>query len=335
MNEGSMSGETRCIAAAVTLFFVSPLVAEYLLGDFSIAWLPLLVLMAPMYGGGALLIREMTRRSGRGWSTMLLLSAAYALIEEGFTTQSLFNPNYLGFHFLRCAWIPALGIGAWWTMLMFNVHVFWSMGASIALVEGLFPSRARAPWLGRWGFGVATALFAAGVTIGIAISLRQYHFYASVMQFAVTALFCVALTAAAFLLPKPAPREQPGWAPSPWLAGAFAFVLGAAFMFTPPQWNWAAFAWIAAVDVFFLVSLGVLSRRRAWTPLHTFSLGAGGAIFYGAHAFTGKPVIPSPEWVTRSGNAVFLGLAVGLIVIAARRTQHWMGMEPERIAQAH
>jgi hypothetical protein len=332
MNEGSMSGDKRCLAAAITLFFVSPLVAEYLLGDFSIAWLPLLLLMAPMYGGGALLIREVTRRSGRGWPTMLLLSAAYALIEEGFATQSLFNPNFLAFHFLRYAWIPALGIGAWWTMLALNVHVFWSMGASIALVEGLFPSRARTPWLGRLGFGVATALFAAGVASNTAVSLRQYHFHASVMQFAVTALLCVVSIAAAFLLPKPAPREQPGWAPSPWIAGAVAFVLGAAFLFTPPQLNWGAFAWIVAIDLFFLVALGVVSRRRAWTPLHTLSLAAGAAVFYGVHAFTGKPVIPSPEWVTRSGNAIFLGLAIGLIVIAARRTRSWMAAEPKPVA---
>ena len=129
----------RSIPAAVTLFFLAPIVAEFLLGDFPATWLPLLIILAPMYGGGALLIRELTRRTGRGWPTILILGAAYAIIEEAFTTQSLFNPHYLGMHLLTHAWIPSLGISAWWTLFMLNVHPFWSIGVSIALAEGLFP----------------------------------------------------------------------------------------------------------------------------------------------------------------------------------------------------
>ena len=131
----------RSIAAAITLFFLAPIVAEFLLGDFPATWLPLLIILAPMYGGGALLIRELTRRTGRGWPTILLLGCAYAIIEEAFTTQTLFNPDIYGLHahLLSHAWIPSLGIGAWWTLFMLNVHSFWSIGVSIALAEGLFP----------------------------------------------------------------------------------------------------------------------------------------------------------------------------------------------------
>ena len=132
----------RSIPAAVTLFFLAPIVAEFLLGDFPATWLPLLIILAPMYGGGALLIRELARRAGRGWPTILLLGVAYAIIEEAFTTQSLFNPHYLGLHLLTHAFIPALGISAWWTLFMLNVHPFWSVGVSIALAEGLYPNPA-------------------------------------------------------------------------------------------------------------------------------------------------------------------------------------------------
>ena len=90
-----MSHPQRSILAAVTLFFVAPLVAEFLLGDFPATWLPLIIVLAPMYGGGAILIREFTRRTGRGWPTILLLGVAYAIIEEAFTTQTLFNPDIL------------------------------------------------------------------------------------------------------------------------------------------------------------------------------------------------------------------------------------------------
>jgi len=322
-----MSSRQRSIAATVTLFFLAPLVAEFLLGDFSLAMLPLLLLFASMYGGGALLIRETARRTGRGWPTMLLLGAAYALIEEGYTTQSLFNPNYLHMHFLRYAWVAALGIGGWWTMLMLNVHVFWSMGVSIALVEGLFPSRARNPWLGKVGTGIVAALFLAGAAASTVISLHMDHFHASRAQFFVTGLLCVLLIVAAFVVPGPGERRGTLPVPSPWATGAGVFVFAGVVFFAPPPLAWGAVAMMAVADVFFLALLRGLSRRRDWTPLHTLSVAAGGAVFYGLHAFIGHPVIPSRPWVVLVSHVVFLLLAVAVIAMAVRRTQAWMAVE--------
>jgi hypothetical protein len=52
------------IAPAIGLFFVAPLVAEFLLGNLPIKLLPALIVLAPLYGVGAVLIREMVRRTG-------------------------------------------------------------------------------------------------------------------------------------------------------------------------------------------------------------------------------------------------------------------------------
>jgi hypothetical protein len=90
----------RRISPALALLLLSPLVAEFLLGDFSIRQLGLIIVLLPQYGGGALFVRETTRRAGKGWPSMILLALAYALIKEGFTTQSLFNPNYAGLRLL-------------------------------------------------------------------------------------------------------------------------------------------------------------------------------------------------------------------------------------------
>jgi hypothetical protein len=49
----------------------------------------------PLYGAVAVLIGETTRRAGRGWPTILLLGAAFGLIQAGLIDQSLFNPGYL------------------------------------------------------------------------------------------------------------------------------------------------------------------------------------------------------------------------------------------------
>lgn len=330
--EARMSRPQRSVAAVLTLFFLAPFVAEFLLGDFSISMLWLLLLFAPMYGGGAVLIREAARRTGRGWPTMLLLATAYMLIEEGFTTQSLFNPNYLHMHFLRYAWIPALGIGAWWTMLMFNVHVFWSMGVSIALVEGLFPSRERTPWLGRVGTGVVVALFLLGAAIGVVIGLHQSPFRASHTQFAVTALLCAVLIGAAFAVTRPGEKRGTLPVPSPWAVGAIVFVLGAVVFLAFPPLGWAAVAIMAGADLFFLLCLWGLSHRCDWTPLHTLSVAAGGAVLYGVHAFLGHPVVPSRPWVVLLSHVVFLGLAIAVVVLAVRRTRAWMSAERESAA---
>jgi hypothetical protein len=316
-----MPNPQRSIPAALTLFFVAPLVAEYLLGDFPVTWLPLLLMLAPMYGGGALLIRELVRRFGRGWPSILLLGCAYCLIEEAFTTRSLFNPHYLGMHLLGPAWIPSLGIGAWWTLFMLNVHPFWSIGVSIALVEGLYPSRVRTPWLGKVGVCVAAALFAVGIYTNTDYSLRHDPFRASPAQFLVAALLVVAFAAAAFLLPASTASHKPGAAPSPWLSGLAAFLLGFAVFLAPVNLNWVAVGWIFAVDLIFLLSVWALSRRSGWTPLHTFSLGAAGALVYAVHAFITHPVVPSPRRIVLLSHALFLVLAVVLIAIAARRTR--------------
>jgi len=319
-----MSYPQRCILAAVTLFFIAPLVAEYLLGDFAITFLSPLIIMAPMYGGGALLIRELARHTGRGWPTILLLGCAYCLIEEGYTTQTLFNPNVFGMHMhlLSHAWIPALGIGAWWTLFMLNVHPFWSIGVSIALVEGLFPSHAHTPWLGKVGLCVAAILFAVGIYANTSYSFHHDPFRASHTQFLVTAMLVVAFAAAAFMIPAPrVPQQKPGPAPSPWLAAAATFLLGFAVFLAPIFWNWGAVAWIFAIDIVFLSSLRMLSRRDGWTSLHTLSVGAGGALVYGMHAFLQGPVVPSPKWAVLTSHVLLLVLALAVITLAALRTR--------------
>lgn len=308
--------------AAITLFFVAPFVAEYLLGDLGLKLLPVIFLMAPMYGGGAILIRETARRTGRGWPTMLMLGMAYALLEEGLVTQSLFNPNYLGFHFLVIAAVPALGISAWWTLLMLNLHTFWSMGVSIALVEGLFPSPTQRPWLRRTGTTIVAILFVLGVAAGWHMNYRQNHgFTAGAAKLASAAILCLLLVVAAFLLPRRSrPSTDAATVPSPWIAGLIVFVLGFLFELVPPRLGWGAVALQLAIDAIFLAFLAVFARRARWSPLHTCSVAAAGALIYGIHAFLQPPLAGGSGTVAVAGHIIFLAIALALIAIGARRS---------------
>src|SRR5438093_2130105 len=152
----------RRIAPAVGLVLLAPLVAEFLLGNLPITMLPALVALAPMYGGGALLIRELVRRAGRGVPTMLVLGTAYGVVEEGLVTQSLFNPDYAHAHLLDEGFVPALGIAGPWTVFVITLHAVWSTTVPIVLVESCVPDRRTTPWLGRTGLVVAAVLFVAG-----------------------------------------------------------------------------------------------------------------------------------------------------------------------------
>src|SRR4030095_10758707 len=128
---------------AVALLLLAPVVAEFLLGDFTVRQLGFVAFFLPQYGCGALLVRELARRRRRGWPTMLLLALAYALIEEGLTTQSLFNPNYANERLLDYGYIEVLGTSLNWTVFVLTLHVVWSIGSSISL--------ARRFSGGRWG----------------------------------------------------------------------------------------------------------------------------------------------------------------------------------------
>src|SRR3569623_1163228 len=135
----------RRAAPAFTLIFLSPLVAEFVLGDLNLAQLGALIALAPFYGGGAILIREVLRRSGRGWPSFLFLAFSYAVIEEGIVDQSLFNPDFLHLRLLDYGWVPALGTSPAWTVYVLGIHIAWSLAVPIGLTESFFADRGAEP----------------------------------------------------------------------------------------------------------------------------------------------------------------------------------------------
>ncbi|MGH9529203.1 MAG: hypothetical protein ACRD2S_04710 [Terriglobales bacterium] len=318
----------RRVLPAISLFFIAPLVAEFLLGNLPITVLPALVILAPMYGGGALLIRETVRRTGRGWPSILMLGLAYGLFEEAFTTQSLFNPNYLHLNMglLKPAYIHALGIGAWWTVFVLTIHAVWSISVSIGLAEALVPDRSTTPWLGRKGLIVTVVLFLVGAAGSTLITLKGDHFVASDTQLASAAVLCAALIALASAFHVRRSSRDPGYVPSPWIVGVSALVAGAVFLIVPNAWGWWAVALYLVLDCVATGAVFQWSRRRGWELPHRLALAAGAAFAYGLHAFTEHPVVGKNMTVARIGNVVFL---LGLVVLVAVAWQRINRYKPE------
>jgi hypothetical protein len=312
----------RRVAPAIGLFFLAPLVAEFLLGNLPITLLSALLVLAPLYGGGALLIREGARRSGRGWPTILVLGLAFGILEEAFTTQSLFNPDYLklGMRLLEPAHIPSLGIGAWWTVFVLTLHTVWSIATPIALVEALVGDRASTPWLGRAGLVMTCVLFVLGAVATTAFTLQGDSFVASPAQFASSGILCVLLVAGAFALRPTAPT--PGSVPSFWLVGAGALGAGSAFLLIPYAWGWGAVGAYLVLDLVVIVVVARWCRHTGWDGRHRLALAGGAMLAYAWHAFPQIPVVGGADPATDLvGNVVFALAAVVLLLIAARKNR--------------
>ncbi|WIM98671.1 hypothetical protein ACTOB_002278 [Actinoplanes oblitus] len=310
------------IAPAVGLFFLSPLVAEFLLGNLPITFLPAVLALAPLYGGGALLIRELVRRRGLGWPNILILAVAYGVLEEGLTTQSLFNPNYADQHLLVDGFVPAFGIAVPWTMYVIGIHVFWSICAPIMMMEVISGERRTTPWLGRAGLIVTGVLFLIGIAITTAINMSQWPYTATAGQFTATGIV-LALLIAAGLLVRITFRPRPGTAPSALVVLITTLVAGAVFqgltldVVHVPTWVGVA---VWAVDVaVYLTLLARWSARAGWTDLHRLAIAAGALITYAWHSFAETPVGAAAVAVDLIGNAVFTAGAVALIWYAYRK----------------
>jgi hypothetical protein len=308
----------RRIAPVLVLFFLSPFVAEFLLGNISISAIAALIFLAPMYGGGAVAVREIARRSGRGWATIVLLALAYGLIEEGVAIQTLFNPNYLGLHLLAEANIPSLGIGGWWTPFVLTLHTVWSISVPIVVVEALFADRRETPWLGKTGIGVSILLLLVGGLMVHLGTTKQDPFKASPPQLMSAIAAVIVTTALAFRFKK-SPSAKLGDAPNSWVVGITTFLLGLGFMSAHGMLRgWTVVGTYGVIYVIAIILLATWSKRAGWSSLHTLAAGGGAMLTYACTAFPQQPVIGAKGTTDLAGNTIFALIAVILLVLAVK-----------------
>lgn len=302
---------------------------ELALGNVPLTQAWMLVLLAPMYGGGALLVREAGRRTRAGWPVMVVLAAAYALLEEGPIDQMLFNPAYLGLSsFEGFAPVPGLALSARLTQESLAIHTAWSICVPIAVVEAFDP-RDPAPWLGRRGLALVSAVFVLGSTALALLQVSEFHFVAGWLELGVVGLAVVGLVAGAWAIRRGRPgldqSVSGGAAPAPRRVAAGALLMSSAYwlvdIFVPDAVGaWVSIACCAALAASAGIVLLRLSRRPGWGRPHRLGVAVGVLatylwVSYVNSVFLGVPLLEAVV------GSTLLGAGVVVLLVAAVRAE--------------
>jgi hypothetical protein len=185
--------------AAWTLIFLAPVVAELMLGNVPLKMAWVFLFFIPIYGCGALFIREVVRRTGGGWVAVLLMGLAYGLFEEGLALQSLTSPHMYG----AADWAPRLlGFNTAYSELNLVYHPVFSITIPIIVVELMF---GREPYLRRGGLiwtGIVALLGAALLRVAVVPSQDPGYTQPLLPTLIIAALIVVLVVVALRLRPS-------------------------------------------------------------------------------------------------------------------------------------
>jgi hypothetical protein len=275
-----------------------------------------MLLLAPLYGTIAVLIREFARRAGRGWPTILLLATAFGIVQAGLIDQTLFNhesfndsPFWDGLPTI----IPGLDVDAGQLLTFVGGHVIWSFAAPIAAVEACVPRLADRPWLGKPGIAVTAGLYLMAALFFYNELVVADGFEADPVRLVGTAVVALALIVVAFAMPRRRGRRE-GRVPRPWLLGLLSLLLLTAGQLVPQTWTGV----VIAVATFAALAgpLCYWSARTAWTRTHVLAV-AGGALV--SRAFIGFLVDP----LGASAVAKYVSSTVVLLALLALIAWGW------------
>ncbi len=125
-----------------------------------------------LYGTGVLVVRELSSRWKAGWPGILLLGAAYGIIEEGLAVTTFFDPTLTQLAGGPLAWYGRLGGVNWvWAVWLTTFHAIFSMAIPIFLIEWHYPALRRRSLMTTKGLAATVVLLGlATVTINALVS---------------------------------------------------------------------------------------------------------------------------------------------------------------------
>lgn len=312
------------LSPALALFLLSPAIGELLSGSAP----PLeffnpfgFAILVSLYGSGAVIVRELTVRWKKGIGSVLLLGAAYGILEEGLMVCSFFNPDWsdLGQLAVYGRWLSVNWV---WAVMLTIYHAVYSITIPIVLVELSYPEHRRESWVSNRVFKTVLLLLVSVVVVGFVLFAFLSGYWPPLPQFLVTVLAMILFGYAAYKLPsewgsygrKPLTRLPLMWTIG--AVGTFAFFFG--FWLIPvliPLWPIGIFFGPALIWLY--VKLLKSYEWKESSRKHLFVLVSGALAFFMVFA-------PLQEFdATRTDNPVgmsLVGLAflVGLFLLGKR-----------------
>jgi len=186
------------------LFFLSPLIGELLSGSAPPSEFFTLfgfTIMSLLYGGGAVIARELKITWGKGVGSLLLIGASYGIVEEGLMVASFQNPNWIDLGFLGSfgRWV---GVNWVWAVELMIYHSIVSITVPTLLVELFYPLEKNKSWLkGRWR-KILPALFIANVVIGFFLFSEFTGFTPAIPQYVLFVVLSLMLLYFAYIIPN-------------------------------------------------------------------------------------------------------------------------------------
>ncbi|MCJ2563659.1 MAG: hypothetical protein LN417_06185 [Candidatus Thermoplasmatota archaeon] len=212
--------------ALIALVLLSPLTAELLSGSsppLEFFFPPGFLLLVGLYGSGVLLVRELALRWGKGWPSVLLLGAAYGILEEGLIVRSFFDPAWMDLGILG-EYGRWAGINWVWSVWLTIFHGLVSIAVPIILVNLMYPSQKRA----RLTTDPQLLLPVLALVVITAISPFLFEYEPEAHLYSLAVLSMVLFGLAAYMFPRDWPKmksDAPILPPSYFLAIGFLYML--------------------------------------------------------------------------------------------------------------
>ena len=317
----------------VTLLLLSPVIGEVMSGATRLSYIFALVPEIMVWGCGTLIIREVVRRWGGSWVSMLLLGFGLSIAEEFIIQQTSIAPlPWLG---TTPAYGRVWGVNWPYFVFMLGYEAVWIVLVPVQVTELLFPERRFESWLRPRGLVISGGIFLAGSFIAWFLWTQQarpmvfhvpvYHPPAATVL--AGALAITLLIAGAYLARSACQRPLPAKAPPAWFVATTAFLTGLPWyllmvvVFGPVRQipilapMLAATAW--GMGVFQVIKRWSLAS--AWQDMHRWALCLGALLVCMAGGFLGAGTWPLMDIIAKAVLNLAAVVAMGWLALSITR----------------
>ncbi|WP_041856013.1 hypothetical protein [Candidatus Korobacter versatilis] len=323
------SPKRSTLAPALTLMVLAPVIAEVMSGATRLSFLFALLPEILVWGGGALLIRELVRRWGGGWTSMLLLGLGLSMAEEFLIQQTSLAPlPWLG---NAVQYGRAWGVNWIYFLYMLGFESVWVVLVPVQITELMFRDRREQTWLRTRGIIIVSIFFALGSFVAWFAWIKQarpnvfhvppYNPAPTTLLAGFLAIGLLGVLAYVLRNVRVVPRSN-GKHLSPWLVAIFTAVLALPWwwlmvlIFVPGQHLPFGIAMALGV-AWAAISYFVISRwtsAAGWSDIHRWATAFSATVAMMAITYLGSSTWSKTDLVGKVvGNVVMVFLLVLLL----------------------